>query len=77
MDAAPLELAQQSLVEPARVREERKARLGHLMPRVVDDLEKVFPEERLSAGEEDFVDSVRGALVDDALPSGCVELGFR
>ena len=77
MDLPAAEPLDQRFVEAARVGEERETSPRQNAARVVEDREQVAPQQRLAAGEEDVIDAVRRALVQDRLPLVGVKLGFR
>ena len=68
MDLPAAEPLDQRFVEAARVGEEREPSPRQNAARVVEDREQVAPQQRLAAGEEDVIDAVRRAFVQDRLP---------
>jgi len=75
VDSTALEFLEQRFVETARVREKRKSRFRQDAPRIVEDIEKIRPQQRLAAGKENVVDTICRALVQNCLPPRRVKLG--
>ncbi len=68
MDLPAAEPLDQRFVEAARIGEEREPSPRQNAPCVAEDREQVAPQQRLATGEEDVIDAVRRALVQDRLP---------
>ena len=68
MDLPAAEPLDQRFVKAACIGEERETRPRQNAAGVVEDREHVAPQQRLAAGEEDVIDAVRRALVQDRLP---------